>query len=189
MREDSDDIIRRMSIRLESVKPGLRCLGIGFESVVYTDGDKVYKVFRENPLFYRYLGEQLEGRFVGCHRFFDVKLEEIDGLAVITYPYTESKAYTGGREDEMAEFLVESALCGVVFRDVKPINFRVFPDGMRFVDYGRDFLPFSETEFLYMCQRAFICLGSWSDPRFKDVVGRAQHTWDEDTLDGFIPFL
>lgn len=189
MREDSDDIIRRMSIRLESVKPGLRCLGIGFESVVYTDGDKVYKVFRENPLFYRYLGEQLEGRFVGCHRFFDVKLEEIDGLAVITYPYTESKAYTGGREDEMAEFLVESALCGVVFRDVKPINFRVFPDGMRFVDYGRDFLPFSETEFLYMCQRAFICLGSWSDPRFKDVVGRAQHTWDEDTLDGFIPFF
>ena len=89
MREDSDDIIRRMSIRLESVKPGLRCLGIGFESVVYTDGDKVYKVFRENPLFYRYLGEQLEGRFVGCHRFFDVKLEEIDGLAVITYPYTQ----------------------------------------------------------------------------------------------------
>ena len=51
MREDSDDIIRRMSIRLESVKPGLRCLGIGFESVVYTDGDKVYKVFRENPLW------------------------------------------------------------------------------------------------------------------------------------------
>lgn len=189
MREDSDDIIRRMSVRLEPVKPGLRCLGIGFESIVYTDGERVYKVFRENPAFYRHIGRQLEGRFAGCRRFFDVRSEEIDGLAVITYPYADSRAYTGGREDEIVEFLVESALCGVVFRDVKPINFRVFQDGLRFVDYGRDFLPFSETEFLYMCQRAFICLTSWSDPRFKDVVGRAQHTWDEDILDGFIPFF
>ena len=189
MMEDSDQVIVEMNRRLEGRHPGLTCLGIGFESVVYTDGKTVYKIFRRDPEFYSHLAAQLEGRFAGCKRFFDVHPCTVCGMSAVAYPYEESKAYTGGRREEMEEFLVESALSGIVFRDVKPINFRVFRDGLRFIDYGRDFLPFSETEFLYMCQRAFICLSDWSDPRFKDKAGRAQHTWDESLLDGFTEFF
>ena len=189
MMDDSDQVIAEMSLRLEGLIPGLRCLGIGYESVVYTDGATVYKVFRREQEFYAFMISQLEGRFNGCRRFFDVRLRILDGMSAVTYPYEGSRAYTGGRREEMEEFLVESALSGVVFRDVKPINFRVFADGLRFIDYGRDFLPFSETEFLYMCQRAFLCLTGWSDPRFKDKAGRAQHTWDESLLEGFTEFF
>lgn len=189
MMDDSDQVIAEMSRRMEGLIPGLRCLGIGYESVVYTDGTTVYKVFRREHEFYAFLISQLEGRFKGCRRFYDVRLRSLDGMSVAAYPYEGSRAYTGGRREEMEEFLVESALSGVVFRDVKPINFRVFADGLRFIDYGRDFLPFSETEFLYMCQRAFLCLEGWSDPHFKDKAGRAQHTWDETLLAGFTEFF
>ena len=42
MMDDSDQVIAEMSLRLEGLIPGLRCLGIGYESVVYTDGATVY---------------------------------------------------------------------------------------------------------------------------------------------------
>lgn len=146
-------------------------------------------MFAEDTPFYIDLARKLEGRFEGCRRFFPIHHEVIDGKAVITYDYLDSVTYCGGREEEVREFLVESALCGVVFRDVKPSNFRVFHDGLRFIDYGRDFVSFSESEFLFMCQRAFIGIYEWANPHFKEEVNRAQHTWDLGNHPGFVDFF
>ena len=82
---------------------------------VFTDGRTVYKTFRGDPIFYEELALKLKGRFDGCRRFFPIDYESIDGTIIITYDYHEVGTYCGGREDEIIEFLVESALCGVVF--------------------------------------------------------------------------
>ena len=183
-----DDVDHLRGI-VERKHPGLRCLGVGCESAVFTDGKTVYKTFRGDPIFYGELALKLKGRFDGCRRFFPIDYESIDGTVIITYDYHESVPYCGGREDEIVEFLVESALCGVVFRDVKPSNLRLFKDGVRFIDYGRDFVPYSESEFLFMCQRAFIGMTEWANPHFKEIVNRAQHTWKFDDPHGFLAFF
>ena len=75
---------------VERKHPGLRCLGVGRESAVFTDGRTVYKTFRGDPIFYEELALKLKGRFDGCRRFFPIDYESIDGTIIITYDYHES---------------------------------------------------------------------------------------------------
>ena len=174
---------------IQSHIPGARCLGVGDESVVFTDGTTVYKMFKREQRYYSHIGCQLVGRFSGCKRLFDIDMTEIGGHTVFTYPYHESKAYSGGRREELLEFIAECCSRGVVQKDLKPINFRVFDTGIVFIDYGRDFIPYSELDLVNMCLRAYLCLTHWADPTYLEYVRSAQHTWIFPELEGFADFM
>lgn len=189
MIKDKQKAITQLSSIALKYLDNAKCLGVGAESVIFADADTTYKIFAEQPTYYFNIGKQLKGRFNGCKRLFDTDVTSFEGHTVITYPYSSSTAYNGGHRDQIIEFLAEIASRGVICRDVKPKNFRVFENGLRFIDYGRDFLPFSEREFLYMCQRAYLCLTHWADPEFIAVARKAQNTWLIPDLEGFNEFF
>ena len=129
---------------LERHHPNIRLLGSGYESVVFTDDSKVYKIFRKDPEYYRHIGEQLAGRFEGCKHLYGVTFEMLEGHTVFTYDYEPSRSYSGGMESELIETMAEFALCGIVCIDVKPNNFRITPSGLKYIDYGHDLCPYNE---------------------------------------------
>ncbi len=169
--------------------PDVRPLGVGDESVVFTDGTTVYKMFKREQQYYLHIGRQLVGRFSGCKRLFDVNMVEMEGHTVFTYPFQYSSTYNGGRKDELLEFIGECCSRGVVQKDLKPNNFRVFDSGLAFIDYGRDFIPYTELDLVNMCLRAYLCLTHWADPTYLEYARSAQHTWMFQELDGFADFM
>ena len=180
----------KKAIEFDNDIQNMDVLGYGFESVVLTDYHTVFKVFDKDTQFYLSHLAQLKGRFKGCrHIIADLDCAEMGGHAVLSYSYEHSIPYSGGREEEIKDFLVESALCGVIINDVKPINFRVFLGGLKFIDYGRDIAPFEYKGFLYMVQRAFLSIQQWGNPDFKTLAKKAIHDWNMLELDGFFDFF
>ena len=168
----------------------LKILGTGHESVVITDEKYIFKVFDENIEYYPILLKQLEGRFNGCKRLIeDLEYIQSKKKTILKYAFEPSEPYCGGRSDEIKEFLVESALCGITIKDVKSLNFRIFKNGLKFIDYGRDIVPFNYKDFIFMTQRAFILINEWKNPEFKSLVRRAITDWNMPELNGFRDFF
>lgn len=165
-------------------------IGSGYESVVFTDQCYVYKVFDSEQINRNLLLKQLIGRFKDSKRLFDLEeLLEIGDFSVIKYMYKESKPYTGGRVEEVIEFLIECWKRGIVHWDVKPLNFKIFDDGLRLIDYGYDIKPFNYKDFVFMVQRAYLMLKYPDKDNFKPLVRKALTNWDLEELDGFIDFF
>ena len=167
----------------------VRPLGEGEEAFVCTDGETVFKVFKGPPGPYMGLGAQLEGRFAGCAHIPDVGCLEDGGRAVFAYRYEESSGYAGGMRGQMAELLVEAACRGVCFRNVKPLNLRVAGGRLVMVDLGRDVVPYSARDFLFMAQRAYLSLEPRGDGEFRELASRALGDWGVPELRGFREFF
>ncbi|MFQ6060014.1 MAG: hypothetical protein ACE5KV_01795, partial [Thermoplasmata archaeon] len=189
-----DDSLRtkRALAVLRKVHPDkdFELLGSGYESVMFTDQRRVFKVVDRTDIDYSLLFRQLVGRFEGCRRLLDLReLAEMDGSQVLTYKYGLSEPYTGGREEEVIEFLVECWERGIVHWDVKPRNFRVFEDGLKLIDYGRDIKTFNYKDFLFMVQRAFLMIGFSDREDFRALMRKALVQWNLQELDGFPAFF
>ena len=165
-------------------------IGSGNESVVFTDNYYVYKVFDSIQINRNNLLKQLIGRFKDCKRLFNLEeLIEVDGHSIIKYLFKKSKPYTGGRTKEVIEFLIESFERGIVHWDVKPLNFQIFDDGLRLIDYGYDIKPFNFKDFIFMVQRAFLMVKYPNKDDFKPLVRKALTNWELEELDGFVDFF
>ncbi len=139
----------------------LRTLGHGAEGVVFTDGESVYKCILDFDFdgsdTQRRLIESLVGRLDGYNALCAISdVRRCGNDLVISYPFEEGKPYRGGRLDDMLAFLRECRAAGIVSRNVHPDNFIVIQGGLKFIDYGRDIMPYSDNEFLHMCRRAFL---------------------------------
>lgn len=174
---------------VERYHPGIRLLGAGDESFVFTDDVKVYKIFHTDFSYYERIGRQIADRFVGLKHLYDVKCEVLDGHTVFIYDYERSRSYSGEMEEELIETLVEFASCGVVSIDIKPSNFRITEKGLKFIDYGHDLKPFSESEFINMVLNAFLCIRYWADPQFIKMSQITRYNWDKEKTKGFIEFF
>lgn len=165
-------------------------IGSGYESVVFTDQSYVYKVFDSEQINRNLLLKQLIGRFKDSKRLFDLEeLLEIGDFSVIKYVYKESKHYTGGRVEEVIEFLIECWERGIVHWDVKPLNFKIFDNGLQLIDYGYDIKPFNYKDFVFMVQRAYLMVNYPDKDNFKPLVRKALTNWELKELDGFINFF
>jgi broad specificity phosphatase PhoE len=185
----ADPIPSESQIILEKHHPGIRLLGTGDESFVFTDNSKVYKFFRNDSAYYRHIGSQIRGRFKGCKHLYDVDYETVDENTVFIYDYEPSRSYTGGLKTDLTEMMSEFASRGVVCKDIKPNNLRITPSGLKFIDYGHDIVAYNESDFIAMCLRAFLCMKYWADPQFIHLAQITNFTWDCQHTNGFIDFF
>lgn len=165
-------------------------LGSGRESVIITDYKYIYKIFDNTDFDYQRLLDDFKVRFSDSKRFLRIlDVQKSGDFPIIKYDYEESEEYTGGREDELIDFLVECKKLGVVCWDVKPRNFRVFKDGLKFIDYGWDIKPYNFKDFVYMAQRTFLSLKYPTITNFKEIAQRALTNWEIPELDSFPQFF
>ncbi|BAI61024.1 hypothetical protein MCP_0952 [Methanocella paludicola SANAE] len=167
-----------------------RLLGSGHESVILTDNRFTYKIF-DNPDFkYKSLLQDFKIRFANSKRFLCIlDILDIDGIPILKYEYEDSTEYTGGHEEEIIDFLVECKKYGVVCWDVKPRNFRIFKNGLRFIDYGWDIKPYNFKDFVFMVQRTYLSLRYPTATNFKELAHEALTNWELHELDGFPNFF
>ena len=139
----------------------LRCLGIGEEGVVLTDGRLVYKYFhywkdRNRDRQIAFL-QSLVGKLSSYKTLPDIREVRRRGdYVVAVYPYEAGGAYSGGRLDEILTLLRECREAGLACRNIHPDNLLVTPSGLKLIDYGSDIVPASDGDFEQMCRRAFL---------------------------------
>jgi broad specificity phosphatase PhoE len=165
-------------------------LGSGRESVILTDNKYTYKIFDNNDFKYKSLLHDFKIRFASSRRFLHiVGIMEVNDVSIIKYDFEDSEEYAGGHEGELIEFLIECKKLGVVCWDVKPRNFRLFKDELKFIDYGWDIKPYNFKDFVFMVQRAYLCLKFPTTINFKEIAHQALTDWEIPELEGFPQFF
>ena len=139
----------------------LRCLGIGDEGVVLTDGRLTYKYFhywksrnRERQIAFL---QSLEGKLSGYSALIDIlEVRRRGDHVVIVQPYVSGTKYKGGRLDGLLTLLRECRDAGIACRNIHPDNLLVTESGVKLIDYGSDIVPASDDDFEQMCRRTFL---------------------------------
>ncbi|UCE74561.1 MAG: class I SAM-dependent methyltransferase, partial [Methanomassiliicoccales archaeon] len=159
----------------------LKLLGYGEESIVFTDGQRVYKYFYhwkklitpEQKLFISSLVEKLKG-YKTLYPIAEVRTWREHFC--IVYPYEESTEYKGGYLDDIYLFLKECKDAGIVYRNVHPNNFIVTNTGLKLIDYGSDIHPFSDEEYNKMIRRAYLMYLYHDRENLKDLMRKSIKT-------------
>ena len=139
----------------------LTCLGIGEEGVALTDGRLVYKYFhywksrnRERQIAFL---QSLAGKLAGYKTLPALQEVRRDGDCVVAvYPHEAGSKYEGGELQGLLTLLRECRHAGIACRNIHPGNLLATADGLQFIDYGADVVPFNDAEFEQMCRRAFL---------------------------------
>ena len=139
----------------------LTFLGVGEEGVALTDGRSVYKYFHYwNPrsmesriAFLQSLAGQLDG-YETLPALQEVRRDGDRVVAV--YPFESGLKYEERDLQGLSTLLRECRRAGIACRNIHPHNLLATPQGLRFIDYGADIVPFDDAEFEQMRRRAFL---------------------------------
>lgn len=173
---------------------GLRELGRGAESVVFTDGERVFKYFDywkpRDPVTQRAFLRSLVGRWPDAKGLYPILDWKEDGPhAVLAYSYEPGEPYRDGHGQGFVRLLRECRQYGIVCRNLHPQNLIVTAGGLRLVDYGADICAFSEVQWLHMCRRAWLTWRWHRRPDLKNLMMRALTDSSLPELVGFERFL
>lgn len=148
-----------------------RLLGTGGEGIVFTDEERVFKVFdllkrRANHDTLATL-TQFRDQFEHARHLYPLARVEVkDGTLMVVYPFEPSEPYAGGRGTEIIGLLRECKANGIVFRNMHPKNLRVSATGLKLIDYGSDIRPFTDAGYRAMAERAWL---TWRWPHRADL--------------------
>jgi broad specificity phosphatase PhoE/SAM-dependent methyltransferase len=171
----------------------LRLLGAGGEGIVFTDEQRVFKVFdllkrRPNHNTLATLKEFAARIESPKHLYPLTRVEVRDETLLVVYPFEASVPYSGGHGTELIALLRECKSCGITFRNMHPKNLRVTSSGLKLIDYGSDIRPFTDAGYRSMAQRAWL---TWRWPHRSDLdelMRRALVDSSIPELDGFERF-
>ncbi|MFC1897886.1 glycosyltransferase [Chloroflexota bacterium] len=173
----------------------LEILGEGKEAIVVTDGARVYKYFTSwQPQPGQTPGPEIlvsrllkQGTFKTLYPV-DVRWRDKD-LPLFIYPYEESVPYSGGLEEDFIKFLHEATRSGFTMSNVHPDNFIVTSTGLRLVDYGTSFHPWTEEGFIHMARRVWLTIQCHNRGDLKILMREALTNQELTELSGFDDFL
>ena len=139
----------------------LTLLGFGEEGVALTDGRWVYKYFhywnprgRESQIAFL---QSLTGRLDDYRTLPALQQVRRDGDCVVAvYPFESGAKYEKRDLRGLLTLLRECRHAGIACRNVHPDNLLATSQGLKFIDYGADIVPFNDAEFEQMCRRAFL---------------------------------
>ncbi len=139
----------------------LTLLGIGEEGVALTDGRLVYKYFhywnprgRESRIAFL---QSLAGKLGDYKTLPALQQVRRDGDRVVAvYPFESGAKYEKPDLQGLLTLLRECRRGGIACRNIHPDNLLATAQGLKFIDYGADIVPFNDAEFEQMCRRAFL---------------------------------
>ena len=139
-----------------------RFLGSGKEGFVFSDGNRSYKVFREERSDLRaeqltFLRERLGTGIKSPTRI--LPLEQIwtrSTALVFVSPLLSGDPYVGGHWWEIVELLRECRTRGLALTNVHPSNLLVTGKGLVYVDLGASVVRLTDSLWTQMVRRAFL---------------------------------
>ncbi|WP_179348748.1 glycosyltransferase [Winogradskyella pacifica] len=134
-------------------------LGEGSEGVVFTDYIFVYKSFYSIKDYEWELLKNNKNVFSQCTLLESIEFVEDAEGNYIKYPYHPFKSVDYIEENQIIYFLRFCKNNGLIFSNIKPVNFIVINDkDLKLIDYGRSFEPYTESKYINMIKRAFLML-------------------------------
>lgn len=130
-------------------------LGKGKEGVVFTDNQKVYKIYFSLSE-QKFLNLKASMPYL-CNTVHLYDIEDIVNFQdnfILIYPFEESEPITKLTEEDFIGFLAEMWQRKLIHRNIKPENFIRVNGILKLIDYELE--QYSDNLFLNMCVRAFI---------------------------------
>lgn len=173
-----------------TVESPLRELGKGEEGVVFTDEKWVYKLFYDiTDSEWCFLKEK-SNCFSECEALAKIECFEFKNQRYIRYSYLDFEPLGNFDKKEIISFLKFCKLNGIMFANIKPLNFIQTKSGIKLIDYGRSFIKYSDEELLNATKRAYLL---WKFPTmendmFKKFTQRINNNEEFPEIDGWKDF-
>jgi hypothetical protein len=171
----------------------LTLLGTGSESIVMTDGQRVFKRIdywksrapAEQIKFLQKRGPQWGG-LPGLYSLDEVVC---DGTTLlIAYEYEESKKYRGGSCKQMIDLLHSCSQAGIVCNNLHPKNLIKVQKQVKLIDYGADIKPWNELGFEHMARRAYLTVYFAEHPQLSELMRQSLSSINIPEMDGYKEF-
>lgn len=179
--------------RILGLTEGVELLGVGWEGVVFRQGDSTVKLIdiakpariaAALPALLRL--ERLAQANTSLCR---IKLSRSDeGLPVIEREFVEQSPAGSPSLGQLLRLLEDCKEVGVVFRNLSRENITLLAGRAMIIDYGLDFAEFSEAEYVVMARKAWLCARFWAREDLNRLLSLAWQDPGAPELEGFEEF-
>lgn len=160
---------------------GLSFLGQGNEGCVYHYNDHVYKLFYDKCVKIDNL-TALSKVFCGCKYLYPLASHTYKDYKILSYDYEKKLEWKQPKAKDFVDLLHFGKDHGFCFSNLKPENFIITEDGLRYIDYGKDIVPFDEKLFERSIERSYQVFRYFflNDTEFKELISRSYSGDTED---------
>lgn len=151
----------------------LELLGLGDEGIVFTDKNRVYKLFyqalpQESYELYERYGDIL----AQSRHLSPVRIQKIGGFDVLDYPYVAFEPYQGGLAKQVVDLILFLRQNNLVLTNIKKGNFIVSNGVLKWVDFGKNIEQYSKEKYQKSIERAYQMLkfAFLDEMQFKELV-------------------
>lgn len=150
-------------------------LGYGLEGAVFCSGDKTYKVFfkNENLGFFKSISNKLKN-ISGFPK--NIRFNDTLYYAYCSYDSIHGyEEYKGGYAKELAHFINQLRLNGLVIKNFKKENILVLGKEIIYIDLGKDIVPYNEQEYKKSVERCYqlIKFSNLSKHQFRILISKS----------------
>jgi glycosyltransferase involved in cell wall biosynthesis len=156
----------------------LLLLGTGFEAVVLTDHQWVYKCIdnwneRFSEYHLKFLNSQI-GKWNNLKGLCNIEQIHIqNSWMLLIYKFEPTQHYNGSYEGGIIDLLRSCSRAGIVCNNLHPKNLVVSNNEVKLIDYGFDIKPWNELGFEHMARRAFLCIHYANHPDLNQLMQTA----------------
>ncbi len=149
-------------------------LGQGNEGCVFHDGKKVYKLFYSKDVNMEFLKSK-SNEFENCPYLYALEFSTYKGYQVLSHEYEKEIAWEQSPAKDfvgLIQFGKEHDFC---FSNLKPDNFIITESGLKYIDYGKDIVPFDTKIYERSIERSFQVFRYYflNDLEFKELISRS----------------
>ena len=150
-------------------------LGYGLEAAVYKSNSKTYKVYfrKDNLDFFKSIVNVLND-ISGFPK--NISFNDSLDYAYCSYDTINNfKKYEGGYAKELARFINELRLRGLVITNFKKENLLISHGEFFYIDLGKDIVPYSEKEYKRSVERCYqmIKFSSLNEHQFRILISKS----------------
>lgn len=149
-------------------------LGQGFEGCVFSDGNQTYKLFYDKEINLEFLKE-VSKTFANCSCLCTLNFNTYKGFTIVSRKYEEKIDWGAPCASDLVKLLLFGKEHGFCIGNLKPENFINTASGLRYIDYGKDIVPFDERLFEKTIERSFQVFRYYflDDTDFKELISRS----------------
>ena len=152
----------------------LHDLGQGNEGCVFHDGKRVYKLFYNKDIKMDFLRSTSQ-TFEDCTYLYSLDFSVYKGYLILSHVYEEKLEWEQSPAKDFVNLLLFGKEHGLCFSNLKPDNFIMTKGGLKYIDYGKDIVPFDEKMFERSIERSFQVFRYYflKDIEFKELISRS----------------